>query len=946
MDPFKSSASSAEDETEVSRQQPANDRRKAGALLGRYVLLEELGRGGMSVVYVAYDPQLDRRVGLKVVRGDKLSASHRARLHREAQALARLSHPNVVTVFDVGDLDDDTYVAMELVDGANVRDWMKAPRTWREVVRVMVAAGRGLAAAHAAGIVHRDVKPHNILIGNDGQVKLVDFGLARDLGDRSSPEPSSDIDLSSSIDDSSVHSISESSKHLETITQAGHVVGTPAYMPPEQRARRPEADERSDQFSFCVSLYEALYKQRPYHVSKKELLDRHEQLTIVEKPGVEPRTLAMPPPEGSDVPAWLRKVVLRGLAAEPRHRYPSVDALLLELDRDPERTRRRIAIGAGAGAIVAGIAALVTWKMAPSGAPTCDDGGDRIAAVWGPGPQDDIAKNASRLEVPWGDVAVAAFGEGVDRWAAGWKAMHLEACRATRIRGEQSQEALDLRMSCLDHRLREMGALIGVMREADVEAMRHAGDAVSSLPAVADCGDVTALRQVMRAPSDPAIARKVDALDGDIAKMSALYAVGNAADMLKLADHVIADARAVGFAPTLARALYWRGRALADRDGGPDAEAAFDETFAAALGAGDDKMAADAAARVAQEELWAAHLTDFHRWERIARAVATRVGATDLTLWIDQLGCMSNHWVGKVMTLLACLRDVAARRDKAGLPSEWLFTTLGIAASEAGDFTGAIGWLERGVAMARAENGPDHPRTLEMRGYLCHGLNELGDYARSATECGDALARLQKVAPDDKRLIARIEAYLGDAEAQLGHFDRARPLLDAAVADGDDEIRSDARAILGDLAGARGDAGANVAQRRQALDETVKLYEPYNPHHPNIIAARHELGAALLAAGQPDAAAVELTKADAEVDVMEISPLELAQLRFLRSKAIAQSKAPDLALERRLAESARDLYVRNAPDTERFRSARASVDAWLAMLDKKSAPNLAEAPPR
>ncbi|HTJ40471.1 MAG TPA: protein kinase [Kofleriaceae bacterium] len=938
MTPSSPESSADADETEVSSQEAARQRRHTGAMLGRYVLIEELGRGGMSVVYIAYDPQLDRRVALKVVRGDKLSAAHRARLHREAQALARLSHPNVVTVFDVGDLDDDTFVAMELVDGMNLRDWQKQSRSWREVVKVMVAAGRGLAAAHDAGIVHRDVKPHNILIGANGQVKLVDFGLARDLGDRSSPEHSSDIDPASLIDDSgsfshSINSISESaSKHLETITLAGHVVGTPAYMPPEQRARRPEADERSDQFSFCVTLYEALYKQRPYQISKKELLDRGELLTKVDRPGVEPRTLAQPPPADSDVPTWLRKVVLRGLAAEGRHRYPSMDALLVELDRDPERTRRRVAL-AGVGAlVVAGIAALVTWKLAPSSGPTCGDGSDRIGAVWNAGARDDIARDAARLRVAWADGAVTAFGDGIDRWADGWRSMHLEACRATKVRGEQSEEALDLRTACLDQRLREMGALVDLMRSADVAALRNAGDAVANLPPVADCGDVSALRLVARKPSDPATAHKVDALDNQLAKLSALYAVGNVDKTLELADRVIADARAVGFAPTLARALYWRGRAIADRDGGAAAMAAFDEVFASALGAGDDKMAADASARIAQEELYAARLPEFDRWERIARSLATRVGATDLGLWIDQLGCMSNHYYGKVITRLTCLREVAARRDKANLPSEWLMTMLGIAASEAGDFSGAIGWLERGVQMSTQENGAKHPRTLEMRAYLCHGLNELGDFARSAKECTDALATLEQVAPDDKTLIARTQEYVGEAELNLGHDDRAKPLLESALKNGDEEITADARAALADIAGAQGDLAANVAEREKALDEIVKLYEPYNPHHPNIIAARHELGGALLAAGRADDAVAQLAKADAEVDVMEINPLELASLRFLRAKAIMKSHAPDAVLARRLAESARDLYTRSAPDTERFRGMKHEVDAWLAAL--------------
>src|SRR4051812_2804948 len=341
--------------------------RRVGMLLGRYVVLDEIGHGGMSVVYAAYDPQLDRRVALKVVRGDKLTEAHRARLHREAQALARLSHPSVVTVFDVGDVENDTFVAMELVDGKTLREWCKQARTWREVVAVMAAAGRGLAAAHAAGIVHRDIKPDNIVVGDDGSVKVVDFGLARDLGDRSIDSVDGTSGESESEDDLALSSNSSSSmRKLEQITQHDHVVGTPAYMPPEQRSRGTDADERSDQFSFCATLYEALYKQKPFKASKKMVLDREQQLTIADRPGVSPRTLAAAPPPKTAVPVWLQKVVSRGLAVDKQHRYPSVDALLRELDRDPQRTRRIIALGATALVGVAAVATLVTWRLMPA----------------------------------------------------------------------------------------------------------------------------------------------------------------------------------------------------------------------------------------------------------------------------------------------------------------------------------------------------------------------------------------------------------------------------------------------------------------------------------------------------------------------------------------------------------------------------------------------------
>jgi predicted Ser/Thr protein kinase len=907
-------------------------------MLGRYVVLSELGRGGMSVVYVAYDPQLDRRVALKVVRGEQLTEAHRARLHREAQALARLSHPSVVTVFDVGDLADDTFVAMELVDGMSLRQWIKSPRTWREVVKVIVAAGRGLAAAHAAGIVHRDVKPDNIVLGANGGVKLVDFGLARDLGDRSidsteqvSSESAHDSDEASSSGSMTSSGSSGSARPLEAITQAGHIVGTPAYMPPEQRGSSVDADERSDQFSLCVTMYEALYRQKPFALKKKDLFDRREQLTVADRPGQDTRTLAAPPPKDTKVPAWLQKVVSRGLAVEPSARYPSVDALLVDLDRDPEKTRLQVALAVGALLAAALVAVLITTKVMPAHhQPTCDNGAQRVAAIWDDRRHAALDAAATRHGAPWASGAIDAFAAQTDRYSNEWKAMYLETCEATRIRNSQSAEAMDLRMACLDRRLAALGALITVMGDADKDALRKAGEVVGNLPPVAECADVKALRQVLQRPTEPAVTAKLDAIDNDLAQLEAFYAVGDTSKTVAFADQVIAKARDTGYAPQLAQSLYWRGRAIADRDGGPEAEAMFDQTFAAALGAGEDQMAADAAARISQEALWAAKLPEFDRWQRVAHALAARSGATGVTGFVDQLVCMSNHYSGKVRTRLTCLRELAKRTSK---PSEWLVTTLGIAASEAGEPAESIHWLEQGVELARAENGADHPRTLEMRAYLCRGLYNLGDFARATTECRDSLTRLQKIAPDDHALIARLQWYLGDVEAELHHADVATPLLEAAAAGGDDETKMSARSTLSELGGKHGDARAAIAQHRESLAESVKTFSQYNPHHPNIIADRYELGAALLDHGDVAAASVELTRADVEADPAEMSPLELAQIRFARAKAMVKAKPSDRGEARRLAAEALEIYARHAPNTEKFAKERAAMEAWIAQLD-------------
>ena len=931
-----------DDSTETLADSPRPRRKRESeappARLGRYVILSELGRGGMSVVYIAYDPELDRRVALKVVRGKRLSKAHRARLHREAQALARLSHPAVVTVFDVGDLDDDTFVAMELIDGMSLREWIKTPRTWREVVRVVVAAGRGLAAAHAAGILHRDVKPDNIVIAGSGAVKLVDFGLARDLGDRTGEsgehDALDDLELAAgSIDtghDAS-SSISGSARPLESITRVGNVVGTPAYMPPEARSRHPEADQRSDQFSLCATLYEALYRQKPFSVSRAG--GGKQQPTVADDPSTDTRTLAAAPPRTSDVPAWLQRVVARGLAVEPSQRYPSVEALLAELDRDPQRTRRRIAAAGGVLLAVAAVATLVTSQMMArsetAAAPTCDTGDARVAAVWNPARRAAMQAAAAGKHLPWAAGAIDAFGARVERYGDAWKAMFQDACQATRVRLVQSAEALDLRMACLDRRLEGLSELVTLMADPAPGVLRRASDAVGSLPPVADCADVKALRAVVRRPSDPAISARLDAIDRSLAKLSALYAIGDIAKAIALADRVIADAKAIGYAPPLAQALYWRGRALADRGGGTETEAMFDKTFAAALGAGEDQLAADAAARLAQEALWTARLPEFERWQRVTHALAERSGAAGVLRFSDQLGCMAYHWTGKVKTRLRCLQDLAGR---TGSPNEWLVTTLGIAATEAGQPAEAIRWLERGVELSRTENGADHPRTLEMRAYLCHGLNVLGDYKRGAAECRDALARLAKSAPDDHGLVARLQLYFGEAELELGHAAAARKLLEAALATGDDEVKLDARTELSELAGTRGDTAASVVEHRAALAETIKAYAQFNPRHPNIVAARHELGMALLANGEAAEAAAELARADAEAELDEISPLELAKIRFARSQALSRAKPAARAEARELAESALAIYAHDAPDTARFRKERAAIEAWLATL--------------
>jgi serine/threonine protein kinase len=294
-----------------------------GALMGRYTVLSLVGRGGMGEVYAAYDPQLDRRVALKLLRPRYALGNARAeaRLLREARAIARLSHPNVIAVYDAGTVGDQIFVAMEYVDGETLAGWLTAkPRTQREILDVFLGAAHGLAAAHASGLVHRDFKPHNVMVARDGTARVTDFGLVQRLN----ADEENDLGEAGPERDGDTMNL--------TLTRPGELLGTPLYMSPEQFKLAP-TDARTDQFSFCVTLYQALYGEHPFLTDAKAGLGRLREDVIAGK---------IRAPAGRDtVPSWLRRLLQRGLATDPEARWPSMTDLAAELERRVRPGRER-----------------------------------------------------------------------------------------------------------------------------------------------------------------------------------------------------------------------------------------------------------------------------------------------------------------------------------------------------------------------------------------------------------------------------------------------------------------------------------------------------------------------------------------------------------------------------------------------------------------------------
>ncbi|WNZ61346.1 serine/threonine-protein kinase [Myxococcus sp. MxC21-1] len=373
-------------------------RSRLGQRVGRFIPLKLLGQGGMGAVFAAYDPDLDRKVALKLLSVEARSADEeggRARLLREAQAMARVSHPNVIPIYEVGTWDAQVFFTMECVAGGTLADWRREkPRSWREVLEKYLQAGRGLEAAHAAGLVHRDFKPANVLVGRDGRVCVTDFGLAR---------PVDNLPLDEQPTLARVRDASEMSRPLhDPLTETGVVLGTPPFMSPEQ-FRGESLDARSDQFSFCAALYRALYNQRPFDPDElsraaKALRSAPAKVTApLERAGREPSPIHEPPSDAR-VPAWVRRAVMRGLSLEPEARFASMGALLEALSQEEQRARARKA-GGMAAATVALVGAVGGGLWFQSS--VCAGAEGLLADSWGAEAKQRLASAFAATGSPW-----------------------------------------------------------------------------------------------------------------------------------------------------------------------------------------------------------------------------------------------------------------------------------------------------------------------------------------------------------------------------------------------------------------------------------------------------------------------------------------------------------------------------------------------------------------
>jgi len=713
-----------------------------GATVGRYHVLAQLGAGGMGVVYRARDPVLDRTVALKVLPplDESRRAGLEARLRREAQALARLDHHNVLAVYDVGIAHASLFVAMQFVDGTTLDQAIAAHHLPpRRILALYVAAGRGLAAAHAAGIVHRDVKPSNILVDRGGRVYVGDFGLARGEHDA---EPASH-DAQAPL--------------LATgMTRAGSILGTPLYMSPEQHRGEPTT-ARSDQFSFCVALWRDAFGVHPF------VADRWQADAALA--AMEADRIALPPRLG--LPARAVRALRRGLRHDPAERWPSMTALIAELE--PARRSPWLAGVAVGGIVVGGVAAALV--LGSRGDP-CAGAADRLEQIAPAARRRALADGFAATRLAYAGDAAARVLAAIDGYGRAWAGMRIEACRADQVRHEP---VFDRRTACLDHRLAALDATLATLTAATADVVDRATDVVAALPPIEDCGDLARLAAAPAEPEDPALRMRIARLDAELERQRASLAGGVLIGAVAKAEALVGDARSAGWGPLLGHALHHAAEA---HQAVNEVDLAIDRMREASVEAGrarDDAAAADALVRVAYLLAERGKPAEALAVVPAAEVVVLRAGDPPRLRGRLEVarGDALGHASQFAESRAAFDRAIAlTRRDPRHdeLDVAAMLTDEATMLKTASEPQPARDALREAQRIFEARLGAGHPRLVAVHNTLGSVLLQLGDFPAARQAYAAAGAIVEARFPSDSLALAKQQSNLAMLELRQGHL--------------------------------------------------------------------------------------------------------------------------------------------------------------------------------
>lgn len=822
---------------------PEPERLTRGTSVGRYVILEHVGSGGMASVYSAYDPELDRKIALKFLH------PHLQRMEglirQEAQVMARLSHPNIVAVHDVGRLDDRVFVAMEFVAGETLARHLVQRRSWRDVVAVFAHAGRGLEAAHAAGVVHGDFKPQNVLVRGDGRVLVADFGLARYLADEA----------------------------REPATPSGNKPrGTPAYMAPEQFSGATPS-VRSDVFSYCAALYEALDGALPFAGDSTK--------AVLESMRKGPRPIT-----ARGVPGWLSRTVMRGLSQDPNQRAGSMGELLTALTYRPPR--RRLAVSLSAGVLLAVATVAWTVRSRSDALARCRDVAPRLEGIWDPPRRAEVQRALGSVKSPYASDVSRRVTEEMDHFIAAWGKAYANACEAG-ARETGADATAYLRMACLTQQLSEARAKSDLLARADLGIAHEAIAMVTGLGEPASCGAGTT-RTVPPIPP-PELRPDVERVREQLTRVKALEEAARNLEAKMLAEAGLAAATQAGWRPLQAEALLSLSETQRSVDQAKEARQSAIEAAFLAESSNDDWLAARAwmyAAFLSTERF-----ADFQRaaeLERHAEVDLKRGGGDDNVLAeLRDFAGVRLYREGRFEASLALEQQSTALFEKLGREDRFYSWALN---DEAIGFYGlnrleeAVVLFSRALVLKERLLGEHHP---DVAITLCN-LADVYTKTHRYEEAAHALARAERILHD--------------------------------AADPDPFLTLSVQANAGDLAYARGDYPGALDRYNRAL-AGAKLDQ--RNVHQTARGALIGLGRTLIALGRPQEAISHLERA-LPADASEIDPIDLGDASFELARALAQTHR-ELPRARSLAKQAQTAYVNAGP---RGAKGGSNVQAWLA----------------
>ena len=819
-------------------------------MLGRYLLLRVLGHGGFGVVWEAYDPVLDRKIAVKLLMP---SSAVRGQIVTEAQALARVHHPNVVSVFDAGVQKagdhELAYVAMELVVGRTLKQWPgDERRALGETLDRFILAARGLEAAHAVGLVHRDFKPSNVLLGDDGRVRVSDFGLALVAG--AAPEAAAAREGGG-----------------PTVSP---LAGTPRYMAPEQ-LHGLVADARSDQFAFCVAAYEALFGVHPFgagdDTSTAQLRAR-----LLDPPAVPTRTRAT---------ARFAPLLLRGLAADPAQRWPSMRALIDALEAARRPRAARIALVGALAALVA-VAGLLGWQGAAGRPRACRRAADAaIASAWPAARHDALERQFAALGGRGGAVWTRVAG-ALDDWAGRWRTLRVEACDGEGD-GARRSSPLRARRECLDRALGELASLVQALDAPDDTVVTYGVRAAYSLTAPESCLAVLPVDATAATPQRDAVAKVRARID----KATTLRRLGKQKPALDEAKGAAADAQANGWPPLIAEAQLELGRTSLDVNAA--SADAFYRALATAEVVRDDSVRLEAVMGLFKASLDASDFVLAGRWHDLAAAIAQRLpadGARQARLAFDDMRLA--RYRGQSKQCLHAGEQALALAEKVA-PGTPLVASILINLSRCSeDEAAAVAWLERARDLSEKVNGHIDAQTASVLTELGIHERRAGHYEAALADYREALAVREAMVGPDNPDCAAVHNNISNLERDLGRYDEARREIERALDIWRRAWGPDSPAVaqgtsnLGRILLAQGNLAGAEAMFRQALDIGRKKRPP---GHPDLLDGESTLAQVLLAEHKAEALPLfEDALAGVEKD-KDATELDRADARFWEARA-------------------------------------------------------------